>query len=77
MNVNTKNYYSVIEMAQELSVHPNTVINAIKSGRLAAFKIGLGKNSAFRIPISELYRICEMDSLKRINENKDKNKEIA
>ena len=33
-------YYSVKEIAEKVSVHPNTVRNWIESGELKAYKLG-------------------------------------
>lgn len=38
-------------------VHPNTIRRAIKSGRIAAFKVG----SVYRIARSEIARMAEFD----------------
>ena len=56
-------FLSVKELAIKLRVHYNTVIRAIKSGRLNAVRIGLGKKAQYRIPCSELHRIalCDME----------------
>jgi len=58
-------YLSVKEFASKLRIHYNTVIRAIKSGRLNAVRIGAGKKATFRIPASEIHRIalCDLESL--------------
>ncbi len=54
-------YYSIKEFAVKLSIHSNTVRRAIKSGRIAAFKVGSGKKSTYRIAHSEIGRIALFD----------------
>ncbi len=58
-------FYSVKEFALKLGFHYNTVIRAIKSGKLNAFRIGPGKKSSYRIPGSEIGRIalCDLEKL--------------
>lgn len=53
-----KDYYSINEVAEKLSVHPNTIRNFIKRGTIKAKKVGL----QWRIPIEELDKdlsLCE------------------
>lgn len=47
-------FLTVKEFAKCLRIHYNTVRNMIKKGRIHAFKIGNGKTSDFRIPITEI-----------------------
>lgn len=54
-------YYSIKEFSVKLNVHPNTVRNAIKSGRISAFRVGAGQKSIYRIAHSELGRIALFD----------------
>jgi len=61
-----KAYYSIKEFAEELNVHPNTIRNSIRSGRINAFKVGSGEKSNYRIPASEIQRIALID-FKKIN----------
>lgn len=58
MNDENPAYFSIVEFAKKVNVHPNTIRNAIRSGRLHAFRINNGKNAAFRIPVSELERLA-------------------
>lgn len=51
-------YYSILEFADILKVHPNTIRNSIKNGHIAAFKINKGKKSMYRIASSELQRLA-------------------
>jgi excisionase family DNA binding protein len=50
-------FLTIQEFAKRLRVHPNTVRNAIKEGRINALKLSEGKRSAYRIPISEMERL--------------------
>ena len=61
MNEETKTYYSIKEFAELLGVHPNTIRNSIKSGRISAFRIGSGPKSSYRIPANEISRIALFD----------------
>lgn len=56
-----KEFYSVKEFSALISVHYNTVIRAIKSGRLSAFRIGNGKKACYRIARSEIHRLALYD----------------
>jgi excisionase family DNA binding protein len=58
-------FLSVKEFAKLIGVHPNTVRNSIKSGRISAFKVGNGDRSDYRIPRSEINRMACVD-LKKI-----------
>ena len=44
-----KEYISVKEYADALGIHPNTVRRAIKEGKIAAIRTGIGSRSHFRI----------------------------
>lgn len=57
-------YLSVKEFASLTRVHYNTVIRAIKSGKLNAVRIGSGKKANFRISRYELNRIalCDLET---------------
>ena len=61
-----KEFYTIMEFADKLRIHPNTVRNAIKKGRIQAFRIGVGSRSDYRIAATEINRICEMDMMKLI-----------
>ncbi len=54
-------FLSVKEFASMINVHYNTVLRAIKSGKLNAFRIGQGKKCAYRISKSETNRIALYD----------------
>lgn len=68
-------FLSVKEFAAKIHVHYNTVLRAIKCGKLNAFRIGIGKKCAYRIPSCEINRIalCDLEDLvSRIIEEKTK-----
>ena len=56
-----QSYYSIKDFANVLCVHHNTIRNAIKSGRIMAFRVGSGKRAAFRIAASEIDRMAIID----------------
>jgi excisionase family DNA binding protein len=56
-----KEFLSIKEFAVLIGVHYNTVIRAIKNGRLNAFRIGIGKRACYRISRCEINRIAFMD----------------
>mgnify|MGYP001597416566 CR=1 FL=1 len=56
-----KDFLSITEFAEWVKVHPNTIRRAIKKGRIAAFKVGSGKRSLYRIPRNEVARMAEFD----------------
>ena len=62
-----KHFLTIIEFAELVNAHPNTIRRAIKSGRIAAFRIGSGKKSAFRIDRSEVRRMAEFDVMHYID----------
>lgn len=61
-----KEFFTIMEFADKLRIHPNTVRKAIKDGRIQAFRTGLGARSEYRIPITEVTRISELDMSKII-----------
>lgn len=61
-------FLSAKEFASLIRVHYNTVVRAIKKGRINAFRVGEGKKSSYRIPRSEIQRIALMDMEKLINQ---------
>jgi excisionase family DNA binding protein len=65
---NEREFYTVKEFAEKIRVHPNTVKNAIKCGRIQAFKTGIGMRSSYRIPSDEIRRISELDMTKLIKD---------
>ena len=58
--------FSITEFAIILSVHPNTVRNGIKCGRIQAFRTGQGKKASYRIFRSELERMAAFDASEMI-----------
>ena len=54
-------FLSVKEFAAKLHLHYNTVLRAIKSGKLSAVRIGSGKKCVYRISIYEINRIALYD----------------
>lgn len=61
MNETDKDIMTLIEFAKYIQVHTNTVRKMIKSGQLAAFKVGSGKNSSYRIAKAETLRLPLMN----------------
>jgi excisionase family DNA binding protein len=58
-------YLTVKEFAAKMGLHYNTVVRAIRKGRLNAVRIGYGVKSAYRIPVGEIHRIalCDLEKL--------------
>ncbi len=67
-----KEFFTIMEMADKLRIHPNTVRKAIKEGRIQAFRTGAGLRSEYRIPVTEINRISEMDMSKLIEQMIDR-----
>lgn len=63
-----RSFFTVIEFAEKLRVHPNTIRRAIQKGRIQAFRTGEGEKSSYRIPSTEVKRLCELDMSKLIEE---------
>lgn len=71
-----KEFYTVMEFADRSRIHPNTARKMIATGRIQAFRVGVGKRGSYRIPKDEMARICELDMMKLIDgiiEDKIKN----
>ena len=66
-----KDFLSVKEFAKLVNIHTNTVYKAIAYGRLAAFRVGGGKRSVFRIPATETERMALCDLRNIINTMKE------
>lgn len=64
----SQDFYTVQEFADKLRIHHNTVRSGIKKGKFQAMRIGNGPRSVFRIPKSEINRVCEFDIIKNIEE---------
>ena len=63
-----KEFYTVMEFSDKLRIHPNTVRRGISSGRIQAFRTGQSTRSSYRIPATEVNRICELDMSKLIEQ---------
>lgn len=61
-------FLTINEFAKLIRVHPNTIRNMIKSGRLSAFRTSSSPKSSYRIARSEIHRLSIVD-LDKIVEN--------
>ena len=61
-------FLSIKEFAAKVGVHPNTVRKSILKGRLAAFRIGIGKRASYRIAKTEIDRIALIDLEQIVNQ---------
>lgn len=61
MNNKEKDFLTIHEFAEVISVHYNTVYNMIKKGRISAFRLSKGKGSSYRIARSEIQRMAILD----------------
>ena len=68
MNMKNTEFLTVNEFAEVIGVHPNSVRNMIKKGRLNAFRVGGGERSSYRISKSEINRLSVVD-LNKIVDN--------
>lgn len=66
LDVSQKDFLSVKEFASYIGVHYNTVLRAVKKGKLYAFRISEGKRACYRIPKAEINRISLYDLDERI-----------
>lgn len=69
-----ENFLTVDEASKILKVHPHTIRSAIKSGRIQAFRPGIGKRSPYRISEAEIGRIRVMsfdETIKGLNSYED------
>jgi excisionase family DNA binding protein len=64
-------FFTVKELSTKLNVCQHTIRRAIRSGRIHAFRPGIGKKAPYRIYESELTRIIMLDfeTIKREKEN--------
>lgn len=60
-------FLSIKEFAILLRVHPNTIRRGIQTGRISAFKVGIGRRSVYRVPRTEINRMAFDDLEKVIN----------
>jgi len=75
LNLLEKEFLSVKEFACLVGVHYNTVLRAIQSGKLHAFRINTSTKSSYRIARCEIHRIALFDMqdiIERILEEKMK-----
>jgi excisionase family DNA binding protein len=56
-----KDFLTIKEFAIELNLHYNTVLRAIRSGRINAFRVTDAPKGAFRIPRTEILKIASDD----------------
>lgn len=68
---NEREFLTVQELSDKVRVHPNTIRRAIKDGRIQAFRVGIGSKSSYRIPNTEVQRLCELDMTKLIQKIMD------
>ena len=68
MNMKNNEFLTVNEFAEVIGVHPNSVRNMIKKGRLSAFRVGGGERSSYRIARSEINRLSVIE-LNKIVDN--------
>ena len=68
MKMTNNEFLSINEFAELIRVHPNTVRNMIKSGRLSAFRTSNSEKASYRIAKSEIQRLAVVD-LDKIVEN--------
>lgn len=54
-------FYTIQEFADKLRIHHNTVRKMISVGRIQAFRSGNKGKSTYRIPSTEVPRVCELD----------------
>jgi len=57
----TKAFYSPGEMAEMLGLHPDTILNYVHAGRLAAIQLSA---RTYRIPQREVRRLIAPETLK-------------
>lgn len=57
----SQDFLSIKEFALLLRMHPNTIRRAIRSGRISAFKIGVGKKAVYRIARTEINKVALFD----------------
>jgi DNA-binding transcriptional MerR regulator len=64
-----RDFYTIVEFAVKISLHPNTIRLYIKNGLISALRLGTDKRVLYRIPHSEFDRLakCNMrDILKKM-----------
>jgi len=63
----TPKLYTTQEFADLLRVSRTTVYQAIRCGRIQAFRVGLGPKAVFRIPEKEIERMQAFDAAKLVD----------
>lgn len=61
-----KENLSVIEFAEKINKHPQTVRKAIKNGVIKAFRLGSTTRGTYRIPVTEIDRMIEFSLIEVI-----------
>ena len=72
MKTEDKDFYTINEFAEKLSVHPNSVRKAVKSGRISAVRLSGTERAMYRISHSELGRLVAVDIDEMINKEIEK-----
>lgn len=54
-------FFSIIDFAKKLNLHPNTIRRLVKKGKISAIRICTGKRTTYRIPKTEIDRIALFD----------------
>jgi excisionase family DNA binding protein len=67
-----KSFYSVKEFAEIVGMHHRTIWQAIKDGKISAFRIGNSKRSQYRIAASEIERLAKINLESIVNEMVEK-----
>ena len=60
------NLLTVNEFAEKVKLCAHTIRKAIRTGRINAFRPGIGKKSAYRIPETEIDRLLVMTATKKM-----------
>lgn len=60
-NQENDQFLSIKEFAVLARVHPNTIRRGIKSGKIHAIKLGVGRNCIYRISKTEVNRVAIVD----------------
>lgn len=67
-------FLTIQEFADCIRVNYFTIWRGIKNGHIQAFRVGSGKKSSYRIPKSEIGRMCLFDLEDTIKKIIDKGK---
>lgn len=63
-----KEYYTVKEFSEIFGISYRSILSSIRSGRIRAFKIGVGRRHPYKIPHSEILRL-EICGIQEVNPN--------